>query len=295
MKKVAEIMSLAEPSQHVGRMDTLPDVLKGTAQKGRRTTMTKQQAHHVRRMLGLILLTTSPLPLMAQTATPPASSAPDTRAEEPILPDDQFEARLPKVEGSDPAAPLPSIDSWIDQQMPAQSAIPAQLPPSAEPAPEPELAQPLPPLGSVTVPANEASQDDPNAKLPEVRYATRVEGFDETGLEDEFRAESALFDGDGALDDMMQRQLRAHGLSDRLEAVVLDIWHASEYVWDVGTALYGERNPRREAWVEDKLRALLHGKVGRVMSNRSPPRTGSRRLRPKRCARPSPTSRTTAT
>lgn len=75
----------------------------------------------------------------------------------------------------------------------------------------------------------------------------------------------ALFDGDGALDDMMQRQLCAHGLSDRLEAVILDIWHASEYVWDVGTALYGERNPRREGWVEDKLRALLHGKVGRVI------------------------------
>ena len=75
----------------------------------------------------------------------------------------------------------------------------------------------------------------------------------------------ALFDGDGALDDMMQRQLRAHGLSDRLDAVVLDIWHASEYVWEVGTALHGERNPRREAWVEDKLRALLNGKVGRVI------------------------------
>ena len=75
----------------------------------------------------------------------------------------------------------------------------------------------------------------------------------------------ALFDGDGALDDMMQRQLRAHGLSDRLDAVILDIWHASEYVWEVGTALYGERNPQREAWVEDKLRALLQGKVGRVI------------------------------
>jgi len=73
----------------------------------------------------------------------------------------------------------------------------------------------------------------------------------------------ALFDGDGALDDMMQRQLRAHGLSDRLDAVILDIWHASEYVWEVGTALHG--NPGREPWVEDKLRALLNGKVGRVI------------------------------
>jgi hypothetical protein len=75
----------------------------------------------------------------------------------------------------------------------------------------------------------------------------------------------ALFDGDGALDDMLQQQLRAHGLSGRLEAMVLDIWHASEYVWEVGTALHGERNPQREVWVEDKLRALLHSKVGRVI------------------------------
>jgi hypothetical protein len=75
----------------------------------------------------------------------------------------------------------------------------------------------------------------------------------------------ALFDGDGALDDMMQRQLRAHGLSECLDAVILDVWHASEYVWEVGTALYGERNPQWQAWVESKLRALLQGKVGRVI------------------------------
>ena len=75
----------------------------------------------------------------------------------------------------------------------------------------------------------------------------------------------ALLDGDGALDDMLHQQLRAQGLSARLDAVILDIWHASEYVWEVGTALHGEHNPRREAWVEDKLRALLHGHVGRVI------------------------------
>ena len=45
-------------------------------------------------------------------------------------------------------------------------------------------------------------------------------------------------------------------------------WHASDYVWEVGTALHGERNPRREVWVEDKLRALLHSQVGRVIGGR---------------------------
>ena len=75
----------------------------------------------------------------------------------------------------------------------------------------------------------------------------------------------ALLDGDAALEERLHEQLRLHHLEDRLDAVVLDIIHAIEYVWEVGTALYGERNPKREAWVEEKLRALLHGQVGRVI------------------------------
>lgn len=170
-----------------------------------------RQAHHVRHMLGLLIATASPLPLLAQT-TPPATtpSLPydATQAEEPILPDDQFEARLPQMEGSDPAKPLPSIDSWIDQQMPSTGAA-AELPPAIEPAEEQELAQPLPPLDSVTVPANVAADSDPNAKLPDVRYATRIEGFGKTGLEDEFRDASALIDGDGKAETAAMVQARA--------------------------------------------------------------------------------------
>jgi translocation and assembly module TamA len=146
---------------------------------------------------------------MAQTTPAPAAASATAQGEEPIVPDDQFEARLPKVEGADPNAPLPSIDSWIDQQMPPSSATPAQLPPATEPAQEQELAQPLPPLDSVTVPANVAADEDPNAKLPEVRYATSIEGFGKTGLEDEFRGESALVDGDGKADTAAMVQARA--------------------------------------------------------------------------------------
>jgi translocation and assembly module TamA len=171
--------------------------------------MTERQAYHVRRMVSLFLVTASPLPLMAQTTPAPAAASATAQGEEPIVPDDQFEARLPKVEGADPNAPLPSIDSWIDQQMPPSSATPAQLPPATEPAQEQELAQPLPPLDSVTVPANVAADEDPNAKLPEVRYATSIEGFGKTGLEDEFRGESALVDGDGKADTAAMVQARA--------------------------------------------------------------------------------------
>ncbi|ASY43507.1 hypothetical protein CA262_11865 [Sphingobium sp. GW456-12-10-14-TSB1] len=162
-------------------------------------------------MLGLLIATASPLPLLAQTpppATTPSLPYDATQAEEPILPDDQFEARLPQMEGSDPAKPLPSIDSWIDQQMPSTGAA-AELPPAIEPAEEQELAQPLPPLDSVTVPANVAADSDPNAKLPDVRYATRIEGFGKTGLEDEFRDASALIDGDGKAETAAMVQARA--------------------------------------------------------------------------------------
>lgn len=162
-------------------------------------------------MLGLLIATASPLPLLAQTpppATTPSLPYDATQAEEPILPDGQFEARLPQMEGSDPAKPLPSIDSWIDQQMPSTGAA-AELPPAIEPAEEQELAQPLPPLDSVTVPANVAADSDPNAKLPDVRYATRIEGFGKTGLEDEFRDASALIDGDGKAETAAMVQARA--------------------------------------------------------------------------------------
>ena len=77
----------------------------------------------------------------------------------------------------------------------------------------------------------------------------------------------ALLDGDPALADMLERQLQAHGLSDRVDARILDLWHASEYVWDAGTALHGECSRQREPWVEAKLRALLQGKVGRVIGD----------------------------
>jgi translocation and assembly module TamA len=158
-------------------------------------------------MLGLFLIGSSPLPLMAQTPPPPAAQAGE--AEEPILPDDQFDTRLPKVEGGNPGAPLPSIDDWIDRQMPQPSGTPAELAPAIEPAEERELAQPLQPLGSVAVPDNSTLGDDPNEKLPEIRYATSIEGFGKTGLEDEFRGESALIDGKGRADTAAMVQARA--------------------------------------------------------------------------------------
>ncbi|MBH1997760.1 MAG: BamA/TamA family outer membrane protein [Sphingomonadaceae bacterium] len=174
--------------------------------------MGRRQAHYARHMLRLSLIAAMSLPVLPPALAQTSSAAPQGDGEEPILPDDQFEARLPKmepkVEGSDTGAPLPSIDTWIDQQMP-QAGAAAELPPAIDPAEEQELAQPLPPLDSVTVPANVANDADPNAKMPDIRYATSFEGFGKTGLEDEFRDASALIEGKGKAETAAMVQARA--------------------------------------------------------------------------------------
>lgn len=152
-----------------------------------------------------MMMASSSLPLMAQT--PP----PSQQQEEPILPDSEFEARLPGVEEApaDKSAPLPSIDQWIDEQMPAAGAA-QQLPPPTEPQEERELAQPLPPLDSVQVPVQVATDNNPDEKTQAVRYSVVVDGFGKTGLEPAFRDSSALIDGDGKADTAAMVQARAH-------------------------------------------------------------------------------------
>jgi hypothetical protein len=75
----------------------------------------------------------------------------------------------------------------------------------------------------------------------------------------------ALFDGDPYLEDRLCEALEARTLTHRLDAVILDIIHVSEYLWDVGTALYGEKSAQRIHWVKGKLYALLESKVGYVI------------------------------
>ncbi len=154
-----------------------------------------------------MMMAAPPLPLMAQT--PPSS--PPVQQEEPILPDSEFEARLPKI-GEAPAqstAPLPSIDDWIDQQMP-QAGTTQELPPATEPQEERELAQPLPPLDTVQVPVQVATDANPQEKTEAVRYAVTIEGFGKTGLEDAFRDSSSLVGGKGKADTAAMLQNRAH-------------------------------------------------------------------------------------
>ena len=71
-----------------------------------------------------------------------------------------------------------------------------------------------------------------------------------------------LLDGDPYLEDKLHQQLCAYGQQKRLDACILDIIHVSEYLWEVGTALHGEKGEKRIQWVEQSLYTLLYGNVG---------------------------------
>lgn len=86
----------------------------------------------------------------------------------------------------------------------------------------------------------------------------------------------AVMDGDPALEQRLRHALEEAHLLDRLEAVIADIWHVAGYLWAAGTALYGETSPKRDVWVEQKLRALLTRPPRRVLGGLRQIRTKSR-------------------
>ena len=69
----------------------------------------------------------------------------------------------------------------------------------------------------------------------------------------------ALTDGAEAV----QTQLQAHFPEHTL---VLDIIHASEYLWDVANAVLGERHPARKAWIRARLEQVLSGATATVIA-----------------------------
>lgn len=128
-------------------------------------------------------------PAKSQSAqVQPANPDADPNADRPIVPDAEFNKALPPLSG-DINAPL--------EPMPATPPLPE--PDTLAPAqPDtPELAQPLPPLGSFdATPPVEAA--DTNAdKSVEIRYDMVVNGLEPLGLSGTFNTFSALKEGGG--------------------------------------------------------------------------------------------------
>ena len=84
--------------------------------------------------------------------------------------------------------------------------------------------------------------------------AQRVVGRDGQHI----RARLALSDGAESLQQHLLTAFPEHTL-------ILDIIHASEYLWDTATALLGETNQARTEWVAAKLDLVLEGQVSTVI------------------------------
>jgi len=76
-----------------------------------------------------------------------------------------------------------------------------------------------------------------------------------------------LIDGASALENRFKEEIEKRKWQHRIDAYILDIFHATEYLWEGGTALYGEKDQRRQSWVADKLLAILQGKIGYVIGS----------------------------
>jgi hypothetical protein len=74
----------------------------------------------------------------------------------------------------------------------------------------------------------------------------------------EQRTVVAVMDGEMKLRDLQELKLR--------RAVgILDIWHVTEYLWELAYCFYRDGSDEAEAFVETYLRKLLEGKVNRVI------------------------------
>ncbi len=176
-----------------------------------------------RTVIALLATSTTLIPVAdAQDRTPASvGTTAQQPPAEPIVPDREFEAALPTLSGDINAplepmssfdtkpAPLPQVQPLPAPTAPATEAQrPAETLPDAVLPEAPELAQPLTPLSSFDVtPVEVAGVDD--RKAVEIRYDTVINGLDAIDGEAQFRALSALREGDGKAANAAMVQARA--------------------------------------------------------------------------------------
>lgn len=74
------------------------------------------------------------------------------------------------------------------------------------------------------------------------------------------QAEATLVLGDGI---PWIWNLKADRWADALE--LLDFWHGSQHLWELGRACHGGEESAAQAWVESRLHRLRHGREGAVL------------------------------
>lgn len=91
--------------------------------------------------------------------------------------------------------------------------------------------------------------------------ADRVKARDPQGEKPIF----ILMDGAPSLEKGFITEFEKRGWQSRVQGYCLDIVHATEYLWDASTALYGESSTKRVIWVRSALIKVLNSRVGTVI------------------------------
>jgi 23S rRNA pseudoU1915 N3-methylase RlmH len=91
--------------------------------------------------------------------------------------------------------------------------------------------------------------------------ANRLEARDPQGKKPIF----ILIDGAHSLEKGFKKEFEKRGWQSRVQGYCLDIVHATEYLWDASTALYGETSLKRVNWVRSALLNILNSKVKMVI------------------------------
>ena len=147
----------------------------------------------------------------AKDAPRPDQAQPST---DQIVPDSEFNAALPPLSGdiNAPLEPMPTAPRAGPPLPPAQGSAPAPQVGDALPPVGPEdpaLAAPLEPLGGFNATPLATATDVADADAPEVKYGTVVNGLAAIGLDDDWKALSALREGDGEAGNAVQVAERA--------------------------------------------------------------------------------------
>ena len=194
-----------------------------------------------------------------------ASATADPQATGEIVPEAEFDAALPPL-SDDINAPLEAMTPL--SPAPAAPGQPAQpLPPPTTTAPvqtgdtlgpvtpdDPEVARPLEPLSTFdSTPLQSAVAANPD--LPDVRYTTAVSGLERLNLEAQFKALSALEEGDGKAANTTQVTARAR----EDEALAVRLMRSLGYYDATATSVIEPgANP------EGRYRVVLTASAGRL-------------------------------
>jgi hypothetical protein len=74
-----------------------------------------------------------------------------------------------------------------------------------------------------------------------------------------------LIDGAAPLENGLMKEFEKRGWKSRIIGCCLDIVHATEYLWDASTAMYGESSPKRAFWVRKALEKTLNSNIKLVI------------------------------